>query len=109
VRPASKKSIICLGTIRLRSTLVVILLTNKSDRECRNDLLANLVSHRKNIVESPVVTFRPDVTACGRIDQLGVNSYLVARALYTSFHHIAHTKFLGDLTDLHCFILISEH
>ena len=62
--------------------------------------LRDVVLHGKNIVELPVVCFRPEVIACGDVDELCGYAYLVAHLAHRPLENGRNVERIADLADI---------
>ncbi len=63
-----------------------------------NDLLVNVVLHRKNVFEIMVVAFGPKMSAACPIDQLGGDPNAITGFAHTSFKYVPHAERVTSLT-----------
>ena len=76
--------------------------------ERRHHLADDLVLHRKDVLERPVITCRPGFSLGCRIDQLDSNSNLVRGLAHAALQHIFDAQLLPDLLLLGRLALVSE-
>ena len=88
--------------------LATQLSARKPDLQRLHDRAGNLVLHRENVIERPVIGLRPQVRAVGGADQLRGNAQLVAGLAHTAFQHMGDVQLLRDLSDLDVLALESE-
>src|SRR3954466_16361780 len=73
-----------------------------------HDPLSNLILHRENVADVPVITFRPHVGAALGLDQLGTDAHAVRSFADATFQNVAHAKLSAYLLYVHCPAPIDE-
>ena len=73
-----------------------------------HDLHCNLILDSKEVAQIPVVSFGPEMTACGCIDELDQDPYPLPGPLNTPFQHIPHPQLFGHGLDLHGLALVGK-
>ncbi len=63
----------------------------------------------ENIFVFTLISFSPDMGGTGDIDELGVDTNIVAGFLNAALQNLAHIQFLPDLFDFHRFAFIGEN
>jgi hypothetical protein len=74
--------------------------------EC--DAAGYLILHGKQIACVTVETFRPQMRAGLGIDQLSIDSDLIARTSYAALQHIAHPELAADLPGVDRLVLVGK-
>lgn len=76
--------------------------------ESRNDSLGDLVLHIEGIRELAVVSLRPDLERCPRIDEPARDTDPAVAVPGTSFQYVAHIELAADFTDVDGRVLEGE-
>ena len=78
------------------------------DPERRHDLLGDFVLNVENIINVPVETLGPNMTAVMGVDELSGDPQAIAAASNTAFQDIAHVQFTGELARINRVVLVGE-
>ena len=70
--------------------------------------VGNFILDSKDIRQTAIVAFRPNVVSCFCVDKLGCRSYPIATAAHTAFEYVADAKLACDPSDIDCSTAIGE-
>ena len=76
--------------------------------EGRHDGADQLVLHVEELLLRPVVALGPHRALRARVDELGRDAHLVARASHAPLEHVAHAQLLADGDDVHRLALVAK-
>src|ERR1700728_4921176 len=62
-----------------------------------DDALGNVILHRKNILEFPVIALGPQMGAGGGVNELYGDTYPLCRALHAAFQQVSDSQCVTDL------------
>ncbi len=86
-----------------------MLSTRQLHLEGRHNVPGDLILHREDIFQHPVIALGPQVRAGRRVDELGRNADPLGRFAHTALQHIPHAEILTHLLHLHGLPLIGKH
>ena len=68
----------------------------------------DLLLRSEDVLGRPLVALRPDVSAGGRVDQVGIDPQRAVGPLHGAFEHVAYPEIARDVLHLHRAILVLE-
>ena len=71
------------------------------------DSLRDIALHREQIIDGPVITLGPDVTAGGGFDELGGHANPLANRLDAAFEHVSDAKIAADVSHVRGLALVN--
>src|SRR3954465_13984312 len=80
-----------------------------SGTNCGEYALREIILNRENIFKCPIISFRPNVSACSTVSELGRESNPTCLSPGTPFQYVCSLKVASSLPNILGFSIVTEH